>query len=198
MKHLLAIVLSAVLLGCGTTSNVAPGTAISVDQSSSVLLLRVSPQYRIHLLRGKIEGNQWVRPHLDIPEVNIVPGSDGYIFVKLKNNAASEKLGVSLVFPEGKPYGPCEGSIGATFDLRPGAITYAGELVYTYDGKNLKYSHRFDEQDAKNYVENHLGKTHPPIEAAPMTPMKVKTSFCEPKATAYIPIYIPIYVPRGR
>lgn len=194
MKYSIGLILSIVLAGCGTTSNIPSGSSISLDQSSSVLMLRVTPQYRIHLLRGKIEGNSWVRPTLDVPEVNITPGPDGYIFVKLNANRPGERLGVSLVFPEGKTYGPCRGSIGATFDLEPAAITYVGELSYEFDGRELQYRHDMDERGAKNFVERNLGERHPPLKLLPMVPMEVQTNFCDPKG----PIYIPIYVPRAR
>lgn len=190
MRCLIALTFLVLLVGCGTTSNIVPGSNIFSDQSSSFLLLRVDPQYRIHLLRGKVDGQYWVRPRLDIPEINIIPGPDGYIFVKLKTNASDERLGVSLIFPDGKPYAPCGGSVGATFDLRPSAITYVGELLYEFDGKRLYYRHQMDELDARNYLERNFGSRHSLVEVVPMVPMIVKY-FCQPWEATLVPIYLP-------
>ncbi|MCC7704697.1 hypothetical protein IGS59_20860 [Janthinobacterium sp. GW460P] len=194
VKFISAVISLSALVGCGTSSNLKRDSEIHVDQSSSILLLKVSPQYRIHLLRGRIEEGVWVRPKLDVPEVNIIPESDGYIFVKLKINEENERLAVSLVFPGEKAYGPCEGSTGATFDLRANSITYVGELSYQFDGTTLKYQHKMDISDAQNYLISNYGTKLPKLEVVPMNPMTIKTTFCAPKGT----VTIPIYIPRGR
>ena len=130
------------------------------------------------------------RPIVDTPEVNITPDS-GYIFVKVKPTTGEKRLGVSLVFPEGHIYGPCQDSIAPIFTLKPGTVSYVGDLRYFFNGKELSYDYIIDENKAKAFLRDNYPNFEAAMTTIPMEPMKVKSTLCDPKT-----ITIPIYVPR--
>lgn len=190
LYNTLMIGLILLLGGCGISSNVKPGEKLLLDEHSSVLFLGVTPAYRIHLLRGKVENNVWDRPTVDVPEINITPES-GYIFVKVKPTTPEERLGVSLIFPDGQSYGPCQDSIAPIFMLKPGTISYVGNLHYSRSGSQLRYDYTVEEQKAVEFLRKNYPGTETAMTTTPMVPMKVNTTLCTPKS-----ITIPIYIPR--
>jgi hypothetical protein len=178
------------LFGCGA-SNIRSGSSLDLDDNSAFLLLGMTPEYRIHLLHGSIEGSVWVRPKLDVPEVNTFP-ENGYILVKVKPTTPTDRMSVSIVFPEkrGQGHGPCMNSIAPTFELEPGAITYVGHLEYLFDGQQLRYTSKIDEDAAKAFLKANYPGYAGAFHSRPMTQMKVNSHFCDPR-TITIPIYIP-------
>ena len=191
-KHLFLMgFMMGALSACGQ-STIRSGSSLQVDAQTSVLVLGMSPNYRIHLLRGQIADGTWVRPTLDVPEVNAFPDENGYIVVKLKPTTEAEKLGVSLVFPGGVPYGPCQGYQNPIFTLPPGTITYVGDLHYTFDGSTLHYSVSSDAKKARAYLASKY-QSNGPVEVRLMEVMKVRSGLCHQKTTT-----IPIFIPAGR
>jgi len=188
----IVIVLLLVLSACGISSNIKPDEKLLLDDRSAVLFLGVTPAYRIHLLRGKVKNNVWKRPNVDVPEINITPES-GYIFVKVEPTTPEESLGVSLIFPGGQTYGPCQDSIAPIFTLNPGIINYVGDLHYSLSGSQLRYSYTVDEDKAREYLRKNYPGTELQVTTTPMVQMKVDSSLCSPKS-----ITIPIFIPRGR
>jgi hypothetical protein len=178
--------------GCGISGNIKRGESLGLDNESAVLLVGVTPAYRVHLLRGDVANDVWERPTIDTPEVNIVPES-GYIFVKVKPTTEAKRLGVSLVFPEGRMFGPCQDSIAPIFMLKPGTINYVGDLKYTFSGGRLRYDYTVDEDKAKAFLRTNHPNSEASMTTVPMTPMRVKSTFCDSRT-----ITIPIYVPRPR
>lgn len=191
-KYSLAIVLMATMLSACGQRSIRPGSSLQVDAKSSVLVFGMQPNSRIHLIRGDIVDGVWERPFNDTPDVNAFPDEDGYIVVKLRATKATEKLAVSLVFPDGKPYGPCDGNQSPTFTLLPGKITYAGDLKYRVDGAKLSFSISSDVEKAHAYVASRFQEVGS-FEFHPMEVMKVLNGPCGPKT-----MIIPIYLPRGR
>lgn len=188
----LAVFLLLALGGCGISGNIKPGERPQLDEHSAVLFLGVTPAYRIHLLRGRVENDVWARPTVDVPEVNITPES-GYIFVKVRPTTPEERLGVSLIFPQGRGYGPCQDSIAPIFALKPGTISYVGDLHYSFSDKRLRYDYTIEEDKAREFLRTNYPGTETAMTTVPMVPMKVKSTFCDPRT-----ITIPVYVPRGR
>jgi len=177
------------LAGCGIRENIRPGAALEVDNESAVLVMGFSPNYRIHLIRGPIEDDVWERPVVDVPEVNLFP-SDGYLIVKLKPTAATERFGISLIFPErGRPYGPCQDSIAPAFGLKGGAVNYVGDLSYAFDGSSLRYEYSLDEGKARSFLKANYPGYVESLQVQPMKLMKVRSKICDQRSTT-IPIHI--------
>lgn len=185
---LLPVVASLLLVGCGTRQNIRHGESLQLDNDSAVLFLGVDPGYRIHLLRGAVADNVWTRPSVDVPEVNLAPEA-GYIFVKVKPTTAEKRLGVSLLFPEGKAFGPCQDSIAPVFTVKAGTITYVGDLQYQFNSGKLRYDYVVDEEKARSFLKTNYPGLGSMMTTIPMVPMKVNSNFCDPK-TVTIPIYI--------
>lgn len=183
------LILALAAGGCGVSSNIKRGEGLGLDNESAVLFLGVTPAYRVHLLRGNVVNGVWERPTVDTPEVNIIAES-GYIFVKVKPTTEAKRLGVSLVFPEGRMFGPCQDSIVPVFTLNPGTISYVGDLQYTYSGAQLRYDYTVDEDKARAFLRANYPNSEVAMTTIPMTPMKVKSTVCNPR-TITIPIYMP-------
>jgi hypothetical protein len=186
----LALLAVCGLTGCGISSNLkSDGRAVRIAPNESVLLLGLDPNMRVHLLRGKSQYGFWNRPNIDVPEVNLFP-EQGFVTVKVPATAADELLGVSLVFPGGRAYGPCDGDKTPVFALKGGAVTYVGNLSYSTSGGSLSFSDKVDESAARAF----LGENHPALAAQmvtqPLKLMAVHSNLCS-QGTAYIPIYIP-------
>jgi hypothetical protein len=184
-----AIAIILTLWGCGTTQNLQPGAPISIENGTSILVMGLSPKYRIHLIRGSLELDSWVRPKLDVPEINVFP-DNGYLIIKAKPTATDQRMGIATIFPDGKVYGPCNNSIGPTFELKAGTVNYVGDLNYKFDGTNLTYSITVNEDAARKFVESNYPSVAGNFETHAMKTMRVKSNFCDPK-TIIIPIYVP-------
>jgi hypothetical protein len=180
---------AALLNACGIKESVRSGSDLQADAASSVLVLGVRPNYRIHLLRGKIVDHTWVRPIIDTPEVNIFPGVEGYVVVKVKPTTDAEKLGVSLIFPNGLPYGPCANYKNPVFTLRPGTVTYVGDIDYELVGDELRFTTSLDAKRARTYLASKY-PTMGPFEVHPMDVMNVDSGLCRQTRTT-IPVFIP-------
>lgn len=174
-----ALLVMLVLSGCGVTSNIASGTRVPLGENSGVLLLGVKPAYRIQIVRSDVSSGAWIHPFADVPEVNLAPDANGYIFVKVKPTAPNERLGISVIFPEGQPYGPCEGAVWPTFEIKAGSINYVGELLFNYDGKNLTYSYGLDEARARQYMASKFPNDAEKLTVIPMVPMLIHTNVCK-------------------
>ena len=170
---------------------IRPEAPLQLDNGSAVLLLGVNPQWRIHLLRGNVEDNLWLRPTFDTPEVNASP-REGYILVKVKPTTPSQPLGVSLVFPEGKPHGPCQDGVVPTFSLSPGAVNYLGDLAYTFENQQLRYSYSIDTDAARAFLSAKYPSYVASLTTRPMIPLKVKGGGCNPIIKG-VPILSPIH-----
>ncbi len=165
---------------CGTTKNIQVGSNPELDAKTGILVFGLSPNYRIHLTRGSTKNNIWNRPHLDVPEINLYP-EKGYIVVKAKRTGESQALGVSLIFPEGKTYGPCQGSDSPTFVVMPGVVNYVGDLNYTFDDSGLGFTHTLDEKKVRIFLDESYPKFTDKLVVQPMTIMKTNSTLCTPK-----------------
>lgn len=177
------------LAGCGTMANIAPGSTFSADDNSAVLVLGLTPRYRIHLLRGSIENGMWVRPNIDVPEINLFP-ENGYVILKVRPTTPTEPLGLSLIFPGNGIYGPCQDSSSPIFIAKAGAVNYVGELSYSFDGSKLKFEHTLEEEKVRQFLRVSYPGFEERLVIQPLRHMKVKTSRCDPRTTT-IPLYIP-------
>ena len=121
VANVFLMLLAVSLTACGTTKNLHLGSPLAVDDNSGILVIGLRPNYKIHLTRGLSENGVWARPRIDIPEINVTP-EDGYIIVKALPTTGEQVLGVSLVFPGGGAYGPCQGSESPTFQVKAGAV----------------------------------------------------------------------------
>ena len=75
--------LLGLLSACGVRQNLRPDEPVQLSGTEAILLMGMQPAgYRIHLLRGKVEEGHWVRPTVDVPEVNI-EAEAGFIMVKV-------------------------------------------------------------------------------------------------------------------
>jgi len=182
--------LGAIISGCGA-GNINPGTSLDVDKDSAILLIGVSPKYRIQLLRGEMESDIWVRPTVDTPEINALP-ENGYILAKAIPTKANEPMGVSLIFPENIMYKPCMNSMGPVFDIKPGVINYVGDIEYVFDGKKLEYSVKYNRNKAIKFLKDNYSFLEENFHEEPIKLKKVRSN-CDP-----IKITIPIYVPAAR
>lgn len=170
---------------CGVRENIRPDSPPQLQAESALILLGLDPSSRIHLLRGAAENGAWHRPIIDTPEVNAFP-EDGYIFVKVKPTAPSERLGISLVFPNGRPYTPCTGAVLPTWALKPGVVNYLGELTVTVDDRGeLRFSYALHEHRARAFLDASYPGYVDYFETQPATPMTVKGGICRLKGARW-------------
>jgi len=183
------LVVLSFLAGCGTTSNLAPGSGFSADDGSAILVLGLNPRYRIHMLRGPIEDGMWVRPKVDVPEINLFP-ENGYIVVKVKPTTPSEPLSLSLVFPGKGSFGPCQDANGPVFFAKAGAVNYVGDLNYHFNGSELRFEHTLKEENVRKFLRASYPGYEERLVVHPVRHLKVKTSRCSENSVP-IPVYIP-------
>lgn len=183
-----ALVLSA----CGTTTNIERGSDARLREAEAIALIGVNPRYRVHLVRGAATDGVWNKPFNDVPEGNLFP-EGGYIVVRLAIPKPGEKWSVPIVMPQGiggPVYLPCDGSIAPTFALKGGAVNYVGDISYTYSGDRLTFDISSNEEAARQFLASNYPQLLKTLYVSAMTPMKVKTTACDPK-TITVPIYLP-------
>lgn len=176
-----AILLATLFISaCGTSKNIQVGSNPELDADTGILVFGLSPNYRVHLTRGSTENNTWNRPGFDVPEINLYP-ENGYIVVKARRTGESQALGVSLIFPEERPYGPCQGGDSPTFVIMPGVVNYAGDLNYVFDDAGLRFTHSLDEKKARAFLGENYPKFTDKLVIRPMTIMKTNSNLCTSK-----------------
>lgn len=186
--------LAVLLLSACGARNIPPGSTFDPNADSAVLLMGFAPRSRIHLVRGAVESGVWQRPVVDVPEVNAFP-EDGYVLVRAKPTRPDQRMGVSRIFDEagsiltgGRSYGPCNGTVGPTFELRAGAVTYVGDLRYSTAAGGLEFAYGVDEAKARAFLEQKYPSYAAALRTQPMVPMKVRSDACEPKV-----IVVPVF-----
>ncbi len=185
------IVLAVMMLcSCAVRENIRPNSPLNLNNESAILFLGFTPKYKVALIHSPVEGGVWQQAVYHLPDVATTP-ENGYILVKVKPTAASQRMSVSLIVIDRKVYAPCPNSIGPTFALKPGVVNYLGDLSYTVDENgNLKYTHEVREDRAKGFLREHYPGYIDLFETQPMVPMKIANSVCHP-GTQFVPFVIP-------
>jgi hypothetical protein len=151
MKRLLFLIPSFLCLYACGVQNIRPDSPPQLQADSAILLLGMTPKWRIQLFRGEVENDAWSISGLAAAEVNTVP-ENGYVIVKTKPTALSEVMGVSRVFPSFMPYMPCKGSKAPTFALMAGAVNYVGDLDFEVINGELRWSYSTNVEKAKQFL----------------------------------------------
>jgi hypothetical protein len=190
VRILLLTAVLGLLSACGVRQNLRPDEPVQLSGTEAILLMGMQPAgYRLHLLRGKVDEGHWVRPTVDVPEVNI-EAEAGFIMVKVAPTLPGERMGVATVFPgSNQAYGPCNGTASPTFELKPGVVNYVGDLSYALANRKLSYAYSENGQQARKFLAERFPSLVPKLAVTGAQIMPVRTGFCNP-TTITIPVYI--------
>ena len=96
------------------------------------------------------------------------------------------------MFPDGKPYGPCQDSVGPTWELKPGRVNYLGELTYSFENSELRVSYDIREDRARAFLNaSHAGYTSAFLTQAAI-PMTIRSNVCDGRR-----VTIRVFTPHG-
>lgn len=153
---LLATLLAPGLSGCIAFSGLDPASNYQDIGNASIIVMGVSPRYRIHVSTGATESDGWHNTG-GIVTLNAFP-EDGYIVARLAPRSGVLNYGISGILPEGMGSGgnhyiPCPGRRTFTFDAPAGAVVFVGDVSYAPPsvGK-LQFGAAFDIERARAHL----------------------------------------------
>ena len=186
----LAIVASLSLSACGA-KNIRPNSGMQLQDDSAVLLLGMTPNWRIQMFRTHVEDDGTIASpsQLQSVEINTFP-DNGYVIVKVKPTAASERISVEAVFPGMIPYMPCEDSRKPTFVLQAGKVNYVGDLDFTMVDGTPHYSSTSNPEKAQQFLTTYYPQYVSAFESHPMAQLNAHKGRC---GNVTFPLVIPIY-----
>jgi hypothetical protein len=154
MKRLLFLIVSCLCLCACGVQNIRPTSAPQLEADSAILLLGMTPRWRIQLFRGQVENDTWSVSGVTSGEVNTVP-ENGYVIVKVKPTAPSEAMGILRIFPSLIAYTPCQDARSPTFALSAGVVNYVGDVSFEVANGGLQYSYSTNIEKAKAFLATH-------------------------------------------
>ncbi len=153
-KFLSTAALAVLLSGCVTFSGLDPNSNYSDVGDSAIVVLGVSPRYRVHIFEGDRVGDKWSRDTV-MTKLNVFP-EDGYIVAKLPARTGTANYGIGAVLPQGiggKVFLPCKGQRTLTFDAPSGKVVYIGDIKLAEIGPQVRYEASSDFEAARAHVK---------------------------------------------
>jgi hypothetical protein len=189
---LLPAIAFSLLSGCVTTSNLATGNgSASVDMSESVVIIGVTPRYRVALVKGTPHGDSWSRDHSSVATTNTYP-DDGYIVVKIPARSGTGSYGVGQILPEGiggfaPQYVPCTGHTLVTFEAPAGKVTYVGDIQFSINGQTARYQYSHNLEQARRFLSSKYPALAAKVEGQDARLLTMDNTNCGP-ATLSVPV----------
>jgi hypothetical protein len=146
--------LAVILSGCISFSGLDPKSDYSDVGDEAIIVLGVSPRYRVHISKGDRVADKWNRDQI-MTKLNVFP-EDGYVVAKLPARSGTSNYGVAGILPEGiggKLFMPCQGKRTLTFDAPRGKVVYVGEIKFVEDGSNFHYEVSSNFEAARAYLK---------------------------------------------
>lgn len=147
--------LAVLLSGCVTFSGLDPKSNYSDVGDDAIVVLGVSPRYRVHIFKGERLGDKWNRDQI-MTTLNVFP-EDGYIVAKLPARTGASNYGVGGILPEGiggRLFIPCQGRRTLTFDAPGGKVVYVGDIKFVEAGSKVHYEASLDFEAARAHLKS--------------------------------------------
>jgi hypothetical protein len=189
----LAVVVSTLLIsGCVSFSGLDPPSNYSNFGEESVIVLGISPRFRVHIFDGEKTGDKWIRDVI-IVKLNVFP-EDGYIVAKVPPKSGTQNYGIGGLLPEGlglspRMFSPCQGQSTLTFDAPAGKVVYVGDIRFVDKGSSVMFESSYDMEAARAHMRKHF-----PLLADKLTPGIVESRVLANVQCGGSPI--PIFIPR--
>lgn len=173
------LLLSQLLTGCGY-SKLSKKFVHTDLGSDSVIVLGVSPEYRLSFNKGRVDPDGWKSDTVD-PALTLKP-EENFIVAKIPGLEEGRGLAIGAVRERGfiRPTRfLCKGDVTPTFGTPAGKVVYVGSLEYSVVEGVLNY--RINNELDK--ARTHLAKNHPTfephIEYRPLEIRKINNAGCE-------------------
>ena len=153
-----ALALPAVLLlsSCVSFSGLDPKSNYAEIGQDSIIVLGVSPRYRVHIFDGERAGEKWNRNQV-MTTLNVYP-ENGYIVAKVSPRSGSLNYGIGGILPEGiggKLFIPCMGRKTITFDAPGGKVIYVGNITFVHSDATVRYEASSDFDAARAHLRSY-------------------------------------------
>jgi len=166
----LAALAILVATGCGAASGRPSDADFNVSNSSSVVVLGVSPAMRLRAYPGWSDGAQWQQNKLAKATINAGP-EDGYVVVQMAPTLKGEGYGILRVIPSlATVLTVCTGGSTAVFEVPADSVVYVGDLRLT-EGAEYEVEVGYDFAKATAFMK----RTYPAL-AARLTKGKAKVA----------------------
>lgn len=192
-KSLITIALAGTLSACISMSGMNKDAAFSADSRQGLMIIGISPEYRIGAKRGEVTPSDFINSDLSVFQFNITP-EQGYIVTPASPTSGSQAYAVLQALPSGftgPAFTACDGLNAPTFEVKAGEIVYAGDFEYQQSGSRLRVVHSHDLDKAAA----HLRRNYPQVRGTPryVEPVwrTVKRMPCSNPTTLYIPVFVP-------
>ena len=153
-RLLSALALALILSGCVSFTGLDPESNYSDVGEDAIVVLGVSPRYRVHIFKGDRVGDKWNRDQI-MTTLNVFP-EDGYVVAKLPARVGTSNYGVGGILPEGiggELFIPCQGKRTLTFDAPRGKVVYVGEIKFVAAGSKVQYEVSSDFESARAHLK---------------------------------------------
>jgi hypothetical protein len=156
MGRTLALPAVLLLASCISFSGLDPKSNYAEIGRDSIIVLGVSPRYRVHIFEGERVGEKWNRDEVMV-KLNVYP-ENGYIVAKLSPRSGRLNYGIGGILPEGiggQLFHPCQGRRTMTFDAPEGKVVYVGDVTFVHSDKAVRYEASSNFAAAREHLRSH-------------------------------------------
>jgi hypothetical protein len=174
------LVTTFALAGCIAMQNIEGDTKFTASSPGAIVVIGVSPAYRIGVKRGTVTPATFQNSELRVFDFNAAP-VDGYVVASVPVTAADESFAITQVWSGGfgeKPFMPCDGRGTMTFKTRPGEVLYLGDYRYSPAQKQLQIEYRQDLEKARAYMRQRYPQIVPDLTPADIVHRQVRGLPC--------------------
>lgn len=185
-KLFLAALAALVATGCGAKkSNRHPGSGFAVNNSSSVVVMGVSPEMRLRAYQGWGGGKEWEQNKLAKETINSGP-ENGYVVVPMKPTLQGESYGIMRVIPSVvNVLTVCTGGATAAFEVPPNSVIYIGDFRLTNDAEyEVKVGFEFEK--ARAFMKATYPELAGKLTKAKARVAKVTNGQCDGKSVTFV------------
>ena len=182
---------------CVTHGNVPRGTSLSDLGGDSVVVMGVTPRYRVEIGKSfaaddKLEISVWP------PEALSSYPEGGYIVGRVSARTGRELHHLAAILPEGyglfaRQFMPCNGEETATFEAPPGKVIYVGDVTFSEVNEKLAVRYSSNPEAARQYLAEAYPELVTSFESQPFVLRTISNRGCDPTH-----ITVPIYLPKSK
>lgn len=180
------------LSACVSFSGLDPASNYAEIGDSSVIVLGVTPRYRVHIYEGERAGDKWNRDQV-MTKLNVYP-EDGYIVAKVPARSGALNYGIGGILPNGIGGGlftPCLGKSTITFDAPKGKVVYVGDVKLTSTGQTVRYEASSNPEAAMTHIKARFPRLAGQVVVGGFQLRELANTPCVQEPGGPIIIYIP-------
>jgi hypothetical protein len=171
--------------GCRTTSGKPRAIDFTVDDTSSIVVIGVSPPMRLRAYQGFRSDEEWEPNRYAEPQINELP-REGYAIVRMPPSIAGESYGILRVIPGVmNPLSVCTGMSAAVFDVPKNGVVYVGDLTLVTGARN-EVEVRFDYDRALAFLRKTYPEFEGKLERSRAAVVKVKSGQCDAGLVTFV------------